>query len=322
MSTKVTLRPEGATDSSLDVVLGDGSSRTLENGVGPINGTTTVTVRDQPFNGIRADNTLFINRENRSGALSFSTSRHFSTFADAGRYWLTHGMTVAASGTLFFDFGDTSATPAGNIGVLFNVILRQIGSLTWSGKVVIGQYSVVYGSAAAVAVASLQTEINARRAVPSVSTAASVKCNCGGWSATDDWDADYGYEGTNEPAFSTNVIDDATEAPQDVYQTCRKGETFSYFFDLPDGNYDIKLHLAELVQTEAGEAVFSVSLNGDEVLTDFCIFTAAGDKDIANVQSFLNVAITGGLRISLEASVGLAQVNGIEITPAPEEEEE
>lgn len=322
MSTKVTLRPESATDSSQDVVLGDGSNRTSENGVGPINGTNTVTVRDQPFNGIRAANTLFINRENRSGALSFSTSRHFSTFADAGRYWLSHGMKVAASGTLFFDFGDTSATPAGKLGVLFNVILRQIGSLTWSGKVVLGQYSVVYGSAAEVAVASLQTEINSRRSVTGSSPEATVKCNCGGWAATDGWNADSGYEGTNEPAFTTDEIESATEAPEAVYQTCRKGETFSYFFDLPDGNYDIKLHLAELVQTEAGEAVFSVALNGDEVLTDFCIFTAAGDKDIANVQSFMNVAVSGGLRISFDASVGLAQVNGIEITPAPEEEEE
>ena len=44
MSTKITLRPEGATDSSQDVVLADGADRSADNVRGPAAGTINVAI--------------------------------------------------------------------------------------------------------------------------------------------------------------------------------------------------------------------------------------------------------------------------------------
>lgn len=326
---KITLRPEGATDSSTDVVLADGADRAADNVRGPAMGSNSVSVRDQPFNAIRAPRAQFINRENRSGSYQFKTSRRFASLPDAGRFMLTHGMTCPASGTLFFDFGDAEDSPTpGKLAVLFGVVIRQIGQFEQIGVTVIANYSCVYGDADEVLLANLTTQIATRKSLKLTKPAApvSIKINCGGWADVDGWVADTGWTGVTTAA-GTDTETESPTAPLAVCQTCRKGETFTYAIDVPDGTYAVQLHFAELLATEAETNIFDVLINGVAALTDYDIFAAAGDKDIAAAEGVENIVVADGDGITIEftKSVGLAQINGIEIftqpEPPPEEEE-
>lgn len=324
MSTKITLRPEGATDSSTDVVLADGVDRSADKIRGPASGATTVTIRDQQFNAIRSEHALFINRGNRAGAYSFATSRRFSTEADSGRFMLTHGMTVPAAGTLIFDYGDTAATPPGNLGVLFGCVIRQVGELRQTGVTVIGNYSVVYGDAAEVAAADLADEIVSRRrgSTPAVAEdPETLLVNCGGWALTG-WEADRDFSGASSNESTDSEIAGALDVPQGVYQARRIGDEFAYEFALPAGRYSIRLHFAEIVAEAAEVNVFDVTVNESAFLDDFDVFDVAGAKDTAHVAGLEDIAVTDELTIAFVASAGVAQISGIEIFPYVEPEEE
>lgn len=315
MATKITLRPEGATDSSTDVVLADGSDRTDDNARGPSAGSITVYVKDQPFSPIRATNTTFQNRENRSGSYTFQTSRKFSSAANAARFMITHGMTLPASGTLIFDYGDTAA--GGLLGVLFGCVLRQIGDLRQNGQTILGNYTAVFSDADTVTAASLGYEITSRMASPASPTARRI--NCGGWEENG-WDGDSGWDGSTAPGYTAAAITGAGDVPAEIYRTSRRGSEFSYTVPLVDGTYDVHLHFAEPEADAAGERVFAVSINGVPFRAAVDLFDEAGGQNTALVLSAESVAVETALAISFLADTGLALVCGIEVTPHVEEE--
>jgi len=78
--------------------------------------------------------------------------------------------------------------------------------------------------------------------------------------------------------------------------------------------YTVRLHFAEPDRVQAGERVFSVSLQGKQVLKDFDIVRAAGGANRrAVMREFKGVQIANDLKISMNPSKGTALLCGIEI---------
>ena len=70
-----------------------------------------------------------------------------------------------------------------------------------------------------------------------------------------------------------------------LYLTQRFGRRFTYQFDVPNGEYRVKLHFAETLM-EVGLEAFDVSIRGDSVLSGYSIFSDAGGMNVATTKSF------------------------------------
>lgn len=74
-----------------------------------------------------------------------------------------------------------------------------------------------------------------------------------------------------------------------MYGTERYGSahaSFGYSIPLANGTYNVSLDFAETYVTAAGQRIFSVSINGTQVLTNFDIYAAAGGMNIAVQRTF------------------------------------
>jgi hypothetical protein len=152
-----------------------------------------------------------------------------------------------------------------------------------------------------------------------VATTRKIAVNSGG-GASGVYIADSGssagntYSDTSTAITTTGV---ALPAPQSVYQACRWGSAFNYTIsNLTAGYaYIVRLHFAELTWTAAGQRRFHVAINGQNVLSNFDIFAAAGGTKKAVVREFTGVANANG-QIVIGFSQGAADnpvVSGIEI---------
>jgi hypothetical protein len=106
-----------------------------------------------------------------------------------------------------------------------------------------------------------------------------------------------------------------------VYQAERYG-TFTYSIPNlnPSGLYTVRLHFSEDADTQVGERVFNVSINGADVLSNFDILAAAGSMDTAIVEQFSATASASGqITVAFTPSAGSpdqnAKVDGIELIP-------
>jgi hypothetical protein len=100
-----------------------------------------------------------------------------------------------------------------------------------------------------------------------------------------------------------------------VYQSARIGN-FRYTLPgfTPGTNYMIRLHFAETYFTTAGSRVFSVSINGVQVLTDFDIVAASGGINIAIIEQFLEPANSSGdFVIAFTSVVNNSLISGVEV---------
>ena len=151
--------------------------------------------------------------------------------------------------------------------------------------------------------------------------AGSVQINAGGPAAAP-FVADTDFTGGAAGASTTAAIDTSgvsNPAPQAVYQTNHVGPSFSYTIPSLTANtpYTVRLHFAETYWTKAGQRVFNVSINNQQVLSSFDIFAAAGGVNKAVVKQFSATATTTGtITISFTSVVDQAQINGIEVLTA------
>jgi hypothetical protein len=123
------------------------------------------------------------------------------------------------------------------------------------------------------------------------------------WGAVDGMEADRG-----ELSIA------GTDAPK-VYETERYMMS-EYKFKVPNGKYTVRLHFAETYSgiTGEGERVFSVTINGKNVLEDFDPYKAAGGLEKPVVKEFKGVTITNGkLVIGFVSNIENPEINGIEI---------
>ena len=130
------------------------------------------------------------------------------------------------------------------------------------------------------------------------------------------WSADVGATGgttvVNNPPIAISKTTDPT-----LYNSERYG-SFSYAFPMPNGSYTVTLKFAETYTaiTAAGQRQFNVSLNGQQVLTNFDIFSEAGGRDTAVDKQF-PVDVTNG-SMALVVAPGASQspkLDAISIVP-------
>ncbi len=93
------------------------------------------------------------------------------------------------------------------------------------------------------------------------------------------WSSEFGATG-GELQTDATVVTGTTDPT--LYQTFRKGPSFSYDFDVPNANYDLTLHLAETRFSQVGDRVFDVSVEGATLVDDLDLFATVG-ADAAHV---------------------------------------
>jgi len=147
----------------------------------------------------------------------------------------------------------------------------------------------------------------------------SIAVNAGGNSSStflSDQDFTGGQTYTSSDAVDTSGV--LNPAPQSVYQSVRFGN-FSYAIPnlFPNTNYLVKLDFNELYQNSVGSRVFNVSINGQQVLTNFDIYKSAGGKNKAIARQFLATSdATGKISLVFSTVVNNAMINGIELSQA------
>ena len=147
-----------------------------------------------------------------------------------------------------------------------------------------------------------------------------IKINTGG-DAVGDYASDMYYAGGFTNRHPTTVVDTSAvpdPAPQAVYQTEHYGPNDYAIPNLnPSEQYLLRLHFAENAFTVAGARQFNVVINGQQVLTNFDIFAAAGAANKAVVEDFLVTPDENGI-VSIQFQPGAANqpdICGIELVP-------
>ena len=132
-----------------------------------------------------------------------------------------------------------------------------------------------------------------------------IKVNCGGEEA-DGLSADqeysegggWGYVGeTNATAVEDEIINDFG-FPEALKCTRYLNEPFAYWFDVPNGDYTVKMYFAENWSGKEGDRLAEYTLNGNLVLTGFNAWEAAGGRN-TGVEKVFDVTVTDG-RIVLD----------------------
>ena len=140
--------------------------------------------------------------------------------------------------------------------------------------------------------------------------------NAGG-PATAPYVADVNFTGGTaiNHANAIDVSGVTNPAPAAVYQTARTG-TFSYTIGgfAAGSSHTVRLHMCETYFNTTGSRTFNVSLNGNQVLSNFDIFAQAGGKNRAITETVTGVAdATGGLTLGFTTLRDNAKVSGIEV---------
>jgi glycosidase len=137
------------------------------------------------------------------------------------------------------------------------------------------------------------------------------------------WLKDQGYSlgsfgfATGNAAFVGNSISGACPAEQPLYQNERSSATNSvvqYLFDCPEGIYNVTLLEAETMATGPNQRVFNVSVEGQNVLSNFDIYQAAGGANIAWSQTFASLSVADSqLDIQFTPLTGNSRISGIQV---------
>jgi hypothetical protein len=108
----------------------------------------------------------------------------------------------------------------------------------------------------------------------------------------------WGYVG-DTTTFGTELDVGNTGDPA-LYQQQRFAYgSFGYHFDVPNGEYEVTLHFAELWWAGPNRRLFDVSLEGMVVLNEYDVYAAAGGRLRARREEFRVTVSDGQLNITL-----------------------
>ncbi len=151
-----------------------------------------------------------------------------------------------------------------------------------------------------------------------------IRVHAGGGGLTDAfgnvWSGDTGFSGGYTYADSNPIPNSWTPA---LYQSQRwnSAAPVQYHFAAPNGSYSVNLKFAETWFSSAGQRVFNIVINGQQVATNFDIAKAAGGPNLAIDLSYPVNVSNGQIVIQLNPVVSNPEINAIEIdaggTPAP-----
>ncbi|AMJ66892.1 hypothetical protein AXW84_16720 [Hymenobacter sp. PAMC 26628] len=154
-------------------------------------------------------------------------------------------------------------------------------------------------------------------------TATSYRLNAGGGALTTTrgaFAADQYYDAANSDRFTTQAPIAGTPDPA-LYQTERFSThgTLSYSLPVPNGQYSVVLHFAELYWTKPGQRVFDAALEGKKVLDHYDIVKKVGPLT-ATTETFAVTVTDGVLNLDLSVpylSGGMdqAKLSALEVLP-------
>lgn len=143
---------------------------------------------------------------------------------------------------------------------------------------------------------------------------APFRMNAGGASQTSSdgasFLADQYFSGISEVKEQVAEIANTTEDV--LYHSQRAGKSFTYNLPFSPGAYQLLLHFADLDWTGAGKRIFTVTVEGNPVLTDYDIIADGGAATAVIKESEVTVE-DGMLTIEFSSSVDRATVSAIEI---------
>ncbi len=241
------------------------------------------------------------------------------------------GLAAGAPYTVRLHFAEIHFSSAGqrafNVSINGAAVLTNFDIVAAAGapnKAVVKQFAVTAGASGQITIAYTQGSANWPKSsgieIEAASTTAGLAIDSGG-AAAGSLLADKDFSGGNTNATSTTIDTSAVAnpAPQAVYQSERWG-VFSYTITglTAGAPYTVRLHLAEIHFTSAGQRVFNVSINGAAALTNFDIVATAGAANKAVVKQFAATASASG-QITIDYTQGSAnwpKSSGIEIVPA------
>ena len=125
----------------------------------------------------------------------------------------------------------------------------------------------------------------------------------------------FGYSG-GTTGFLNNTISNVCTSVYSLYQRERYSTSsagFSYLFDCPVGVYETTLLEAENWTNVPNGRVFNVFIEGQQVLTNFDIFAAAGGKSIPVTRIFTNAVADAQLKIDFLPIIDNARASGIQV---------
>ena len=126
----------------------------------------------------------------------------------------------------------------------------------------------------------------------------------------------FGYSGGTTGYLDNSIIGICAGA-QSLYQRERystSGSGFDYEFDCPEGVYQIMLLEAETYWSGAGKREFNVFIQGQQVLTNFDIYAAAGGQNIPISRVFTNAVSNSQLQILFTpGAADNARVSGVQV---------
>jgi hypothetical protein len=169
----------------------------------------------------------------------------------------------------------------------------------------------------------------ASRALADTSNAQGVSIDAGGTGDGGAFAADEYYSGGSEGTNASGSNGDtefstiANDIPQTDWNTYRSG---AFTYQIPDlsvgGEYQVRLYFLDWQNTEQGQRVFNVDINGTPVLENFDIVAAAGnaggDGTYIGVEEDLNETAdaNGNITIQfLQGSASVPLVNAIAVVP-------
>lgn len=148
------------------------------------------------------------------------------------------------------------------------------------------------------------------------------RINAGGFVASpynvDDGRYVTGNIGTYFTSAPIDVSRVSSPAPQPVYQseTDDLGGGFTYTLPrlVPNKSYLLRLHFVERYFTTAGNRIFNVSANGQQLLSNFDIVAATGAENVAVIKEFpVTADVSGNVTLTFTSVKDRALVNGIEL---------
>ena len=121
------------------------------------------------------------------------------------------------------------------------------------------------------------------------------------------WQQDFGF-GTPSSTTSTTL-----RFSNPIYQTARTGSSaFSYQIPITNGSHNVTLKFAEFTYNQKGKRVFSVSINGSQVISNLDLVKTAGFGKTYDKTFQVNV-VNNSIQITFTPVTGNPQVNGIQI---------
>jgi hypothetical protein len=125
----------------------------------------------------------------------------------------------------------------------------------------------------------------------------------------------FGY--TNGAAgYLGNTITGICASAQSLYQRERYSTSsggFYYQFDCPAGVYETTLLETETYWSAAGQRVFNVFIQGQQMLTNFDIYAAAGGKNLPLTRVFTNAVTNAQLRVLFVPVTDNARASGVQV---------